>query len=112
MSATTFLADMLVRLVSTVEKSVPIGVDVYSLVNTIAFITFFLDVNVHDARIKKFFENWSKQEKPLDVANKHPSARDVSNYHCVGSVHLHVLYVVMCLIFYLGPVRAPRHGSM
>jgi hypothetical protein len=74
LEATNFLIEMLSKLSSTLEKN---DITLDSLLNTINFIILLLDIQINDSRIKRFLDNWYKQESIKNLTNNIHAAKDV-----------------------------------
>ncbi len=75
--ATLFLVEVLDRLLLMLDKPQQFGVGLETVVNTINFITLFLEIVPTDPRMKKIFEAWKKKEKETEFSRKYPPAKEV-----------------------------------
>ena len=90
---------MLTRAPQTLDVLNPAArVDTQSLVNTIHFITLFLDFNTADMRIKKVLEGWQKQEKMSEFGRKFPSAKEVQLSYSLSSCTRIVCWNICALL--------------
>jgi hypothetical protein len=75
-SASELLGDLSERLMTYLEPKHSGGaVLIESLLNTVHFLTLFVDVKFGDAKIKKQLQAWKVKEKDPDYARKSPSAK-------------------------------------
>jgi len=75
--ATVFLDLILQKLQTALETKDYDSQQLTSLVNTVSFVSLYMDFKASDFRIKKFLRNWQKEDQLKDLSRQCPAAKEV-----------------------------------